>query len=150
MAEDLSQEVFIRIWLRRDKLREIERFESFLYQVSKNLVLDEFRKKVLPNLGDDFFNVYLSDHSMDISLQLEQKELRSTLRNAVEQLPPQMQRVFTLHRFEGLTHQQIAQQLNISRVSSQTYMARAIIQLRKILTKHKGDLVLLGLFLLDQ
>lgn len=148
LAEDLAQEVFVRVWQNRDRLHEIERFDAFLYRVAKNLVLDEFRKKILPNLTNDYFDAYFSASGADVATQLEDKELKSILLTAVDKLPMQMRRVFTLHRFEGLSHQQIAEQLKISRVSSQTYMARAILQLRKALSEYKGDIALITLFIL--
>lgn len=150
MAEDLAQEVFIRVWQYRHKLQEIERFDAFLYRVGKNLVLDEFRKKVLPSLSNEYFDAYFNASEIDVATQLEDKELNHILLRSVDQLPTQMRRVFTLHRFEGLTHQQIAEQLQISRVSSQTYMARAIVQLRKILSEYKGDIAIIGLILLKR
>jgi RNA polymerase sigma-70 factor (ECF subfamily) len=58
--------------------------------------------------------------------------------------------VFTLHRFEGLSHEEIARQLNISRVSSQTYMARALVQLRAFLADRNHPLMLLAWFLLQR
>lgn len=150
LAEDIAQEVFIRIWLNRSKLPEVAKFDAFLYRISKNLVLDEFRKKVLPSLGDEFFSAYFSSGDIDPLEQIEQKELNNILQKAIEQLPTQMQRVFTMHRFQRLTHQQIAKALKISTVSSQTYMARAIVQLRKILSDLRNDIGLILLFILDR
>lgn len=150
MAEDLAQEVFIRVWQNRHKLQELERFDAFLYRVARNLVLDEFRKKVLPGLANDYLEVYVEATDADVAAQLEEKELNHILLQSVNELPTQMRRVFTLHRFEGLTHQQIAEELKISRVSSQTYMARAIVQLRKILAEYKGDIAILAIILLER
>jgi len=150
MAEDLAQEVFIRVWQYRQKLQEVERFDAFLYRVAKNLVLDEFRKKILPNITNDYFDAYFSANGADVATQLEEKELNHLLLKSVEKLPAQMRQVFTLHRFEGLTHQQIAEKLKISRVSSQTYMARAIVQLRKILAEYKGDVAIIALIFLKR
>jgi RNA polymerase sigma-70 factor (family 1) len=150
MAEDLAQEVFIRVWQCRHKLEEIERFDAFLYRVAKNLVLDEFRKKILPNLTNDYFDACISANGADVAGLLEEKELNHLLLKSVDKLPAQMQRVFTLHRFEGLTHQQIAEKLKISTVSSQTYMARAIVHLRKILAEYKGDIAIIALIVLKR
>ncbi|OQP57220.1 hypothetical protein A3860_11715 [Niastella vici] len=148
LAEDLAQEVFIRVWQYRHKLLEVERFDAFLYRVAKNLVLDEFRKKILPNLTNEYFEAYFSANGVDVAAQLEEKELNHLLLASVNKLPTQMRRVFTLHRFEGLSHQQIAEKLNISRVSSQTYMARAVLQLRKILAEYKGGIAIMALITL--
>jgi len=133
LAAELTQDLFVAIWQNRLKLNEIERFDSYLYTIAKNLVLGALRKNVLPIIDTPAFDPYFTDDGLSGIDLLELKELRSALNAAIDQLPAQMKMAFTLHREQGMTHEQIAKEMNISKFSSQTYVARAIIQLKKVL-----------------
>jgi RNA polymerase sigma-70 factor (family 1) len=129
-AKDLAQDIFLKIWMMRDKLPAVERFEGFLFTVAKNMILDELRKLQHSPEHDEFYTTYFADTAHDA---VELKELEQHVHKAIDQLPLQMQTAFKLSRFEGMTHEQIARQMNISRVTSQNYIARAILNIRKYL-----------------
>ncbi len=132
-AQDLAQEIFIKIWLMRSRLKEVERFDAFLFTVAKNMIVDELRRLHASPKNDDFFNAYFQPAEDNIIKKAELKDLEKVLNEAIDQLPAQMQMAFKLSRFEGLTHEQIAQRMNISRVTSQNYIARAIVAIKKYL-----------------
>lgn len=138
LAEELTQDLFISVWQNRAKLPEIQRFDAWLYAIAKNLVLGAFRKKVLPLLDSAVFDPYFSDDGLTGVDLLELKELHTVLTSEIAQLPPQMQRAFTLHRINGLSHEDVARTMNISKFSSQTYVARATVILRSALSKYNG------------
>lgn len=146
LAVELTQDLFISVWQNRIRLDEIGRFDSYLYAIARNLVLGAMRKKVLPLIDSEIFDQYFVDDGLTGINILELKELQSVLNNAIEQLPSQMKNAFTLHRIHGLNHEQVAKQMNISKFSSQTYVARAMVQLRAALARHKGEAgLILGL-----
>lgn len=131
LAQDLAQEIFTKIWVMRDKLPEVARFDAWLYRVAKNMILDELRRlQQNPDYGE-FMDAYFMAADHDALEQTSTKDLEQQLHNAISQLPDQMQTAFRLSRFEGLTHEQIAGRMNISKVTSQNYIARAIIALKK-------------------
>jgi RNA polymerase sigma factor (sigma-70 family) len=138
LAEELTQDLFITVWQKREQLQEIKQFDAWLYTIAKNLVLGAFRKKVLPLLDSSSFDPYFHDDGLTGADLLELKELHTVLNSEIAQLPPQMQRAFTLHRIQGLSHEEVAAQMNISKFSSQTYVARATILLRAALSKYSG------------
>lgn len=149
LAKDICQEVFIRVWNYRHKLREVERFEAWLATVAKNFIRNTLKKKVLDVSNEDYLLAYMQDKNPGSQELLEWKEMRSQLNDAIGQLPPQMQAAFRLSRIEGLSHEQIAQQMGISRVTSQNYIARAIVFLRKYLKERNQLPGLLLLFFLS-
>lgn len=138
LAEELTQDLFMAVWQNREQLREIRQFDAWLYTIAKNLVLGAFRKKVLPLLDSDTFDPYFLDDGLTGIDLLELKELHIVLKNEIEQLPLQMQQAFRLHRIQGLSHEEVARQMNISRFSSQTYVARATAMLRARLSRYNG------------
>lgn len=144
LAEDLTQDLFINVWRNRSRLDEVDRFDAFLYKIARNLVLMTLRKKVFAHLDESTYDEYFVDDGLSGVDLLEIKEFETVVKSAIENLPPQMKRAFTLHRFQGMTHEQIAREMNISRLSSQTYVARAMVLLRDMLSKHKGEIGLLA------
>lgn len=149
LAKDLTQEVFIRVWLHRSRLTEIDRFDGWLFTVARNVIRNELRKKVLSTENIEFLQAYFKDGSLTPEERLEFRELEARVDEAIAHLPPQMKSVFLYSRQEGLTHEQIAQKMNISVVSSKTYMVRCLLAIRRHLGKNGARLGLL-LFLLSK
>jgi RNA polymerase sigma-19 factor, ECF subfamily len=149
LAKDLAQEIFVKLWDNRLKLGDVKNLEAYLFTLSKNYVIDYLRKKVLDTSNAEFLEDYFSDEGMGPDRKLELKEMESVLHEAVKNLTPQLKQVFSLHRFEGLNHEQIAARLNISKTSSKTYVVRALAEIRKYIETHAGNLifaVILALF----
>lgn len=131
-ARDLTQEVFIKIWLKREKLSAVQHFESWLYRVAKNVFIDHLRQQLVMESLQDI--VHIKDNEEQTpQRKLELNELIAQVNGAIASLPAQMQTAFKLSRFHGLTHEQIAQHMNISKVTSQNYIARSLIVIRKYL-----------------
>jgi RNA polymerase sigma-70 factor (ECF subfamily) len=150
LAKDLAQETFIKVWNYRDKLTEVTHFRSFLFTISRHLVIDHLRKKVFTTGNEDYLVAYFSDDASTPHEKAEYKELEQLLNSAINHLPPQMQQVFRLSRFEGLSHAEIALRMNITRITSKSYMVRALYSIRKYLSQYGDEqfLILVPPFLL--
>lgn len=140
LSEDMAQEVFAKIWIRRKKLREVERFDSYLYIVARNLILDKLRKQVYAGESSDYFEAYFTDPDADPGSQLEFKEFDHLIQQGIDQLPQQQQTAFRLSRFKGLSHEEIAVQMGLSKRTVKNYIVSAILSLRKHLDDHKDQL----------
>lgn len=147
-AEDLTQEIFIKVWMNRERLTAVNRFDAFLYTMSKNMILDEFRKRVLPTVQENGYDVYMESDLPSAQDKLEFKDVEIQLNAAINRLPTQMQQAFRLSRFQGMSHDEIARQMNISRVTSKNYIARSIVAIRKHLAAKAGHLTGIWLLLL--
>lgn len=147
-AKDLAQDIFLRLWENREKLKGIQNPQSYIYILSRNLVMDHLRKKVFDPSNIDFLISYFQDDAVDPQEKMELRELETALRRAVETLPGKVKDVFHLSRYEGLTHEQIAHRLGISVVSSKTYTVRALRQIRYYLASQSDEIELTMVFLL--
>lgn len=130
LAQDLSQEVFIRLWDHRHKLPALENFGGFVYTILRNLARDVVRKQVLHDSNQPFLSTYFDVAGDTPSQLLEQKELSQKISRALEQLPEHQRKVFLLRYLEGHSHQEIADLLQITPVTSRVFLARAVQQLR--------------------
>ncbi|MCM5527917.1 RNA polymerase sigma factor [Parasegetibacter sp. NRK P23] len=132
IADDLAQEIFIRLWNNRARLVDLDNFPAFLYTVSRNLVYDHLRNKVFREENMEELRRYFSTDAEAPDF-MERKEQREQLNDAIGRLSPQLKAVFTLSYLEGLNHTQIAERLGITPVSSRVFLARAVSRLRKML-----------------
>lgn len=139
LAKDLSQDIFVRLWESRARLKELNKPESYLYILSRNLVLDHLRKKVFDTTHIDYLVEYFQDASINPQEKTEFRELELTLQQAVDTLPEKQKQVYQLSRLQGLTHEQIAAQLGISEVSSKTYIVRALQHIRQYMIDHSDE-----------
>ena len=127
----------------REKLGDVQNPASYLYILSRNLVMDSLRKKVFAPANIDYLIDYFQSDAGTPQQKLEFRELETTLHKAIETLPGKVKEVFRLSRFEGLTHEQIAERLNISPVSSKTYVVRALQHIRDYLSGQSDAVVAL-------
>jgi len=135
-SEDLVQDVFADIWKKRSNLDSQKSISIYLYQSVKNRAIDhlEHQKVVRKHqqYGDD------SDQNVVFirSTISEEWEFIKAARYAIDQLPFRAQQVYTLHREDGLTYQEIAEVMGISVKTVESQMSRALDILRDRLSKY--------------
>lgn len=124
-ARDIVQEVFARVWDKRHELA-IHTLSNYLSRSTTNASLNylESRKKFV-QISDSLLSRDASYTDKTILNEIEQRIV-----NSIENLPPQCKVIFSLSRFDELTYQQIADQLNLSVKTVETQMGRALKQLR--------------------
>ena len=118
LSQDLAQDVFAKVWVRREKLREIDRFDAFLFIIARNVIIDRLRKKVFHAANETYLMEYFADPSLAPSDKMEMKEMEAIIRRAIDVLPAQQRAAFCLSRFQGLRHEDIAVRMGICDVST--------------------------------
>ncbi|MVT08598.1 RNA polymerase sigma factor [Chitinophaga tropicalis] len=139
-AEEITQDIFLKVWQQRDKLPAIESFRNFLYISGRNQIISSMRKQVMQTgqtTEDPLEENLLPDQ------QYQYKEMYHLILKAIEQLPPQQKAVFTLSRLEHLSHEQIAEKLNISKHAVNWHIVQALGNLRNYLANYPEVLILL-------
>jgi len=150
LAEDVLQEVFLKIWVGREKLPKINCFSAYLNTITRNHIYNTLRKQAYDELLlERLFPLQMAslrDTALD---DISYRELREALQKVVSSLTPQQKRVFELSRMEGLKHEDIARQLNVSRETVKKHVSEALrmvrLQLRQF--RHVPELVILLFFL---
>jgi RNA polymerase sigma-70 factor (family 1) len=148
-AKDLAQDIFLKLWNSRTKLTEVRDFRSYLFVITRNLIHDQIRTKIFHESNHEFLTNYFTYNESSPQELLEQKELGEALNAAIRKLPSRLRQVFNLRRLEGLSHVEIAKRLNITTISSKTYMVRALMALRKEIMKDPGKLFFVASFLFN-
>lgn len=135
LAEEVVQETFLKVWVRRKEIGDAANFEGYLFTMVRNQVYDRIKQIARETTTKrEFAQVIQPVDGAD--RPLVEKQYQELLREAVNQLPRQQKQIFTLARIEGLSHQAIAEQLHISRLTVKTHMAKALQSLRQNLQRY--------------
>lgn len=140
-ADDITQEVFIQVYQSVSSFKGESKFSTWLYRITVTKSLDHLKRKktkkrfafvqrLFGNGNEELIHPEDFNHP---GVLLEQKEKAATLFKALEQLPDNQRIVFTLHKLEGLKHQDIGEIMNLSVTAVESLIARAKANLRKIL-----------------
>ncbi len=131
IAQDVVQDVFLKLWFERNSIKADKPLEAWLYTVAKNNILNKLRKiandwKAIDNLTHiDIKSENKTDH------KVIEGEYQQNLKIAISKLPEQQRSVFLLSRFDKLTYDQIGQKMGISPLTVKTHLSRALLALRK-------------------
>jgi RNA polymerase sigma-70 factor, ECF subfamily len=133
--DDIRQDVFLKIWLNRNKINNPETFNSFIFTITKNSLLNLIRS----NVNNQAFKVEFSRRIISSEYvtqnEIEFKEIKTAIDQLVFRLPEKRQKVFLLSRNEGLSNKEIAQKLNISEKTVEDHITNSIRFLRKSLSE---------------
>jgi RNA polymerase sigma-70 factor (family 1) len=151
IAEEIVQDVFLKIWINRSGLGDVRNFADFLYIIARNHTFNSLRslareRKLLIDTSVDLQIAGVSTEAIIV-----QRDYDRLLLQAVAQLPPQQKLVYTLGRQQGLSREEIAAQLHISPGTVKVHMAQALRTLRAYFKNHPdGILFLIATILLSK
>jgi RNA polymerase sigma-70 factor (family 1) len=142
-AEEITQEIFIKLWLCRDILHEVDNLDGYIFTMARNKTLNYLRKAA--------YDVKLLHHLQQQALpennNVEERALLSEydrlLRDALSLLSPQRRLVYQLSRDNGLNHDEIANQLHLSRNTVKNHMVEALRFIRRYLGEHGATTMIL-------
>ncbi len=114
-AEEVVQEVFIKIWESREKVDVYLSFESFLFTIAYNSTMSLLRKRVSETKSREYLKSLQQINSAEQVIgEIQFKELDNKVQSLLQQLTPRQKEIYLLSREDGLTHKEIAIKLNIS------------------------------------
>jgi RNA polymerase sigma-70 factor (family 1) len=145
-AEEITQEVFIKVWRNRESLSQIDNVDAWLSTITKNLCLNYLKKLALERKSKQEFQNGDEPVDQNVEHYLSYKERVLQVAEAVDQLSPQQRLIFTLNRDKGMKNEEIAHQLNLSPNTVKTHLVTALKKIRSFLESHATHLF--SLFLL--
>jgi RNA polymerase sigma-70 factor (family 1) len=138
LAKDVVQEVFLKVWTRRIAFENVRNLEAFIFTITKNFTLNILRKKSNEIAASYQYAMKREVASNSVEHALADQQYAALLRQTIGKLPPQQRRVYELSRHEGLSHEDIARQLNISGRTVNNHMNTALRFIRESLEPHMG------------
>ena len=129
-ADDITQEVFIRIWKNIDVFN-MNKAKSWIMRTTHNLCLDYLRKqqsagKKFVEIDEEFENTYYEGNMMnDTEIAYRREVIKSKINEAVDKLPGHLKSVFVFYELEGMKYKEISEVLSIPLNSVKVYLLRA-------------------------
>lgn len=126
-AEEIVQEVFVKIWESRNKIDAYSSFEAFLFTIAYNSTISLLRKRANETKYLEHLKLLQqSNNSPDLIDEIQYNELNNRVQLLLDELTPRQKEIFQLSREEGLTHEEIAKKLDISVNTVKKHMANSL------------------------
>jgi RNA polymerase sigma-70 factor (family 1) len=131
IAEDIVQDTFLKIWEQRHTLNVESAFGAYLFRIARNQIFNHF-KKAVHHAAYEKRSMQQSAESPNHQTEWEvfSSDYEAHLQRAVGQLPAQRQLIFQLSRKEGLSHEEIAQKLSLSKNTVKVQINKALKAIR--------------------
>lgn len=136
VSEEIVQEVFIKIWQKREQINTELNFGAYIKKITLNHVLNHLKKVAREKALQDELFVYMQTLRNSTDESLLEKELLKSYNEAIAQLPAQKKLIYKMSRYEDLSHDEIAARLNISKNTVKNHMVEATRLIRIYVTKN--------------
>jgi RNA polymerase sigma-70 factor (ECF subfamily) len=141
-AEDIAQEVFLRVFKTAKEYQPLSSFKTWLFKIATNLCLNELRDNKIHRSTIDIFElneagfVDLASKRLSPLRELETRELSSTLKETIKSLPEKQRVALLLHKYSGFSYLEISQMMGCSVFAVESLIHRARQSLKKQLTSY--------------
>ena len=143
IAEEIVQDAFLKIWLNRSELTQVQKFDSYLYAIVRNQCLNCLKRLAHESLLLKELSYGMSELHNDNEESIVHRDYLQILNRAVQKLPPQQQLVYNLSRNSGLKYDEIASELNLSKNTVKAHLKKALSSIRVVFTAHKTFIAVL-------
>jgi RNA polymerase sigma-70 factor (family 1) len=136
LSEDLVQETFMALWQSRNDFDSIKNVDNYLFGVLRNKIFEAYRKKKFDTVFlDNQFDAFIQNDPTEN----ESAELQTKIDNLIDLLPEKRKKIFVMSRFHEKSHEEIAQELNIS---TQTVKNQVTASLQFLRNNLKNELLI--------
>jgi len=138
-AEDILQEVFLRIWLKRDMLESVEQPRAWALQIVYHISFNWLRHEKVCSKADQYLSQQKEEASNEVEESVFLSEISELIHRAIAQLPAQMRKIYCLNRENGLRIAEISQRLQLSAQTVKNTLSKATRNIRIFLSEN-GDM----------
>jgi RNA polymerase sigma-70 factor (ECF subfamily) len=133
IAEELSQDIFVKIWEKRETLTEVQSFNAYIYRMAKNAVLNYFQHEYVK---EKYIGQLSPDSAISADELFHAKETELLIQLTVAKMPTQRKKIFELSRQSQLKNEEIARELQLSKKTVENHLTLALKEIRKALKKN--------------
>lgn len=134
-TEEIIQEVFIKVWEKREMLQSVNSIKSYVFILSKHRTFNYLRDKAKKRVNELKWSRQNFENSYELDQHSLQDEYNLIIHKVVLDLPPQQQRVYQLSRYENLKYDEIASQMGLSKETVKKHMQHALTFLKRNVKK---------------
>lgn len=132
-AEEIVHDVFLRLWLNRDKLKDVDSLHPLLFQMSRNHLINAFRANVNSPVFEEYVE-HLDYRRAESHSPLEYEEFVGQLHRCLDKLPRQQRIIVVKSKLEELSPSEIAEQLGISVQTVRNQLSQGLKEIRRLLS----------------
>lgn len=129
-AEELVQEIFVKLWEIRADLDPEKSFNSFLFTIAKNTIFNQFRKKINEDAYLEHLKYYLDRTHNKTENDIILADMKKRIDKCIAGLPPQRKKIYLMSREGGLSYKEIAKELEISEKTVEAHIRLALKTIR--------------------
>ena len=144
-TEEIVQEIFLNLWVNRAALADVEVPEAYIFTIARNKTIDFLRRLAKETRLINTLSVQLQQPDNNIDDKLNREELQRIIEEALSQLSPQKNQVFRLSKQEGLSHDEIAARLGLSKSTVKNHLSETLKHIREHISKQPNHETLLAL-----
>lgn len=147
VANDIFQDTFIKVikTLKKGNYNEEGKFLPWIMRIAHNLIIDYFRKNNrMPNFkNSDEFDIFsiISDDSLNAEKQIIQEQIFDDVRGLINELPEEQKEVLIMRMYKDMSFKEISDNSGVSINTALGRMRYALINMRKLIEKHKIILI---------
>lgn len=130
IAEDIVQEVLLKLWTKRESLRSDGSLSGYLYLLARNQYIDFYRKKRHFNEKLEALRFESLAELVEVNEDQFEKQLKK-VENAIEELPPRCKEIFMMSKLHDMRYREIAEKLDISTKTVENQIGKALSSIRK-------------------
>nr|WP_255452834.1 RNA polymerase sigma-70 factor [Aquimarina sp. RZ0] len=135
IAQDLTQDIFLKLYEKRSTIEIHTSLKAFLYTSIRNRCFDYIKTNNIHKKHKDQLQIVSSLNNIDDEdPMLQRAELYVKIHEAIKSLPDQNQKIFKLSRLNGMTNQEIADELQISKRTVETHISNALKKIKSMVT----------------
>ena len=131
-AENLTQDIFLKLWTKRERLRGIDDLDAYIFTVAHHETLNFIRHSLTLTMTPIGNAAVSRDSGDDTERDLEYQELLNMVYAEISHMPEKRRKIFLMSREEGLSNQEIADRLGISRRTVEAHISAALRDLRRV------------------
>lgn len=140
-AEEIVQEVFIKLWNKREELPLVENYKSYIFKMAANKMVDWLRKMASEERARKQLWQSIRHFTDDATDTIDFHQSQELINKAIDQLSPQRKKIFLLSREEGLSRAEIAKQLDLSVSTVNNHLNEAVRLVREYLQNCPGAML---------
>jgi len=148
-AEEITQEIFIKLWMCRDMLGQVENIEAYLFTIARHKTLNHLRKAAYDTRLLKELQGMMQPENNNVEEYSLFSEYDRIIQEALARLSPQRRLVYQLSRRQGLNYEEIAGHLKLSRNTVKNHLVEALRFIRTYLGQNGTGVLVLTLLLLS-